>query len=69
MEAIRDEMESLMTNHTRDLVSLAPNKKALKNRWVYKLKAEASGKKRYKSKLVVKGYNQQKVIDFIEMFS
>jgi hypothetical protein len=41
----------------------------LHNKWVYKLKEEDGGKKRYKDRLVVKGFAQKKGIDFDEIFS
>ena len=44
-------------------------KRALQNKWVYRLKEEDGGKKRYKARLVVKGFAQKKGIDFDEIFS
>ena len=41
-------------------------KKALQNKWVYRLK---EGKNRFKGRLVVKGFAQKKGIDFDEIFS
>jgi hypothetical protein len=41
----------------------------LKNKWVYKLKEEDGGKKWYKVILVVRGFAQNKGIDFDEIFS
>jgi hypothetical protein len=41
----------------------------LQNKWVYKLKEEDGGEKRYKARLVVKGFAQKKGIDFDEIFS
>jgi hypothetical protein len=41
----------------------------LQNKWVYKLKKEDGGEKRYKARLVVKGFAQKKGIDFDEIFS
>jgi hypothetical protein len=48
---------------------LVVGKRALQNKWVYKLKEEDGGKKRYKARLVVKGFAQKKGIDFDEIFS
>jgi hypothetical protein len=44
-------------------------KRALQNKWVYKLKEEDGGEKWYKARLVVKGFAQKKGIDFDEIFS
>ena len=64
-----EEMDSLLKNQTWDLVTLPPNRKPLRNKWVYKLKEEDEGKKRFKARLVVKGFDQEKGIDFNEIFS
>nr|MCH9869688.1 hypothetical protein [Serratia marcescens] len=67
--AMDEEMASLMANGTYDLVKLPTSKKALKNKWVYKLKSGTGSQVTYKARLVVKGYGQQKGIDFEEIFS
>ena len=68
--AMQDEIQSLHQNHTFELVKLPKGMKALKNKWVYKIKHdELSNRPRYKARLVVKGFNQKKGIDFDEIFS
>ncbi|KAG8368576.1 hypothetical protein BUALT_Bualt15G0059900 [Buddleja alternifolia] len=63
MEAMKEEMKSLQENHTK-------GKRTLKNKWVYKLKnVEHSSQPKYKARLVVKGFNQKKGVDFEEIFS
>ena len=42
---------------------------ALQNKWVYRLKKEDGGNKRYKDRLIVKGFSQKKGIYFDEIFS
>ena len=44
-------------------------KKALHNKWVYKIKKEHDSSKGYKARLVVKGFQQKKGIDYLEIFS
>ena len=44
-------------------------KKALHNKWVYRIKNEHDGSKRYKTRLVVKGFQQKKGINYSEIFS
>ncbi|KAH9323785.1 hypothetical protein KI387_018424, partial [Taxus chinensis] len=39
------------------------------NKWVYRIKEEEGGQKRYKARLVVKGFAQKVGIDFGEIFS
>ena len=41
---MKEEMDSLVNNHTWDLVQLPVGKRALQNKWVYKLKEEDGGK-------------------------
>jgi hypothetical protein len=48
---------------------LLAGKRELQNKWVYKLKEEDGGKKRYNDRLVLKGFEQKKGIDFDEIFS
>jgi hypothetical protein len=51
------------------LVQFPVGKRALQNKWVYKLKEEYGGKKKYKARLAVKGFAQKKGMDFDEIFS
>ena len=51
-----EEMDSLVRNQTWDMVKFPAEKRALQNKWVYRLKEEEGGKKRYKDKLEVKGF-------------
>ena len=70
VDAMQDEMQSLHDNQTFDLVKLPNGKRALQNRWIYKLKHEGnSSSPRYKARLVVKGFRQKKGIDYDEIFS
>ena len=70
LKAMKEEMKSLHDNHTYDLVKLPKGKKALKNKWVFRLKYdEKSLQPRYKARLVVKGFSQKQGIDFDEIFS
>ena len=57
---MKDEMDSLLGNQTWDLAELPKGKKALHNKWVYRLKNEHDGSKRYKARLVVKGFEQKR---------
>ena len=66
---MRDEMDSLISNRTWKLAELPKGKKALQNKWVYRIKEEHDGSKRYKARLVVKGFQQKEGIDYNEIFS
>ena len=68
--SMEEEMKSLKENQTYDLVKLPDGKRALKNKWVFKLKSEENNPNpRYKARIVVKGCHQKKVIDFEEIIS
>ncbi|KAM2683111.1 hypothetical protein EV1_044763 [Malus domestica] len=68
MKAMESEMDSLLKNNTYELVELPKGRKALKNKWVFKLKND-DNMTRYKARLVVKGFGQKKGVDFDEIFS
>ncbi|KAH9313026.1 hypothetical protein KI387_028061, partial [Taxus chinensis] len=55
-----EEHQALMENQTWDLVKLPEGKRALQNKWVFRVKEEEGGKKRYKAQLVVKGFTKKK---------
>ncbi|KAL4379562.1 hypothetical protein GQ457_02G035640 [Hibiscus cannabinus] len=70
LKAMQEEMQYLHENQTYDLVELPKGRRALKNKWVYKLKTNENNKKpRHKARIVVKGCNQKEGIDFEEIFS
>ena len=51
-----DEMDLLMSNQTWQLVELPKGKKSLQNKWVYQIKKEHDGTKRYKAILIVEDF-------------
>ncbi|KAK0584230.1 hypothetical protein LWI29_009630 [Acer saccharum] len=67
--AMKDEMKSLVSNQTWELAKLPEGKKALQNKWVFRIKEEHDGSKRYKARLVVKGFQQKEGIDYTDIFS
>ena len=66
---MNEEMDSLVRNENWDLVQFPTGKRALQNKWVYRLKEEYGSKKWYKARLVVKEFAQKKGIDVDEIFS
>ena len=64
-----DEIRSLEKKDTWVLTELPAGKRALLNKWVFRIKTEPDGKRRFKARLVVKGYSQRKGIDYAEIFS
>ena len=65
---MKDEMNILLGNPTWELAELPVGKKALHNKWVYRIKNEYDDSKCYKARLVVKWF-QQKDIDYSKIFS
>ena len=50
VKVMQEEVRSLLENHTYDFVKLPQGKKALRNKWVYRLKTENNGSQlRYKT--------------------
>lgn len=69
-QAMKKEIASLKENSTWSLVELPIGRKAISNRWIYRVKRNAEGKiSRYKARLVVRGFSQREGIDFNETFS
>jgi hypothetical protein len=65
-----EEMADLDANATWGLVTLLKDKKAIRCKWVYKVKHNADGSmNRYKARLVAKGYAQMYGIDYEETYS
>ncbi|KAH9669265.1 hypothetical protein KPL70_021724 [Citrus sinensis] len=70
MTAIQEEIEALHKNKTWELIPLPRGRKAIGNKWVYKIKRDGNDQvERYRARLVVKGYAQKEGIDFNEIFS
>uniref|UniRef100_A0A803MJE1 Reverse transcriptase Ty1/copia-type domain-containing protein n=1 Tax=Chenopodium quinoa TaxID=63459 RepID=A0A803MJE1_CHEQI len=67
--AMKDEMQSLISNQTWELTELPIGKKALHNKWIYRAKKEHDDSKRYKARLVVKGFQQKEGVDYNEIFT
>ncbi|GJP36626.1 hypothetical protein CLOM_g21110 [Closterium sp. NIES-68] len=69
-KASDEEMGSIIKNDTFDLVNLPPGRKAISSKWLFKRKTDAdSNIERYKSRLVAKGYHQQKKNDYNEVYA
>ena len=69
-ESMKDELNSLLENNTWELVDLPPSRQSLSGKWVYKRKKGGDGEiLRYKSRWVVRGFEQQEGIDYQETFA
>lgn len=69
-DAMAAEMESLRKNETWRLVEPPIHAKILPNRWVFRYKPGINGRdRRFKARLVVKGFSQRPGVDYEETFS
>ncbi|GJT15646.1 retrovirus-related pol polyprotein from transposon TNT 1-94 [Tanacetum coccineum] len=57
------------TKESRALVRISAGKKASQRLWMFKVKEKQNGRKRYKARLVVKGFQQNREVDYNEIFS
>ncbi|XP_072087345.1 retrovirus-related Pol polyprotein from transposon RE1 [Arachis hypogaea] len=70
VDAIKNELQALEQSQTWKLTSLPPGKKAIGNKWVFKVKYNPDGSiERYKARLVAKGFTQVPGIDYRDTFS
>ena len=68
MAAMQEEMEALHKNKTWELVPQPQGRKAIGNKWVFKIKRNSDDQvERFRERLVVKGYAQKEGIDFNEI--
>lgn len=67
--AIDSELNSLAENETWELVPKPKTVKLLGTRWVFRIKQEPNGEKKYKARLVVRGFQQREGIDFFETYA
>jgi hypothetical protein len=69
LQAIEAELESLRKNNTYTLGQLPSGRKAVKCKWIFKVKRKFDGSVRYKARLVAKGFTQQHGVDYKETFA
>ena len=71
IQAMKEEINSLIKNKTWIFVDKAEFRKVIGCKWVFKKKIESAQSEnvRFKAMLVAKGFNQEEEIDFNEVFS
>ena len=69
-KAVNDEINSIMQNHTWELVNLPLGNKPIGCKWMFKRKLRLDGTiDKYKTRLVAKGYRQKEGLDFFDTYS
>ncbi|KAL1220950.1 Retrovirus-related Pol polyprotein from transposon RE2 [Cardamine amara subsp. amara] len=70
VQAILEQIESMVKNGTWDEIDKPDKKKLVGCRWVYTIKYTSTGEiERYKARLVAKGYTQKYEVDYTETFA
>ena len=70
LSVIQEGMDFLHENHMYELTELLKGKRSLQNKRVYKLKPrESRNPPRYKARIVIKGFQQKKGVDFDKIFA
>ena len=63
-------MEALEKNRTWEIVEFPKRKNLIRYKWVFTMKYKVDKSiERYKLKLIVKGYSQTYVVDYLETFA
>ncbi|GJR30555.1 retrotransposon protein, putative, ty1-copia subclass [Tanacetum coccineum] len=69
-EANKSEIDSILQNHTWELVDLPPGCKPLGYKWIFKKKMKVDGTiDKYKARLVIKGFRQCEGLDYFDTYS
>ncbi|CAM8920306.1 unnamed protein product [Rhodiola kirilowii] len=69
-KSIKSELDSILQNHTWELVDLPQGCKPLDSKWIFTKKMKVDGIiEKYKARLVIKGYRQKEGLDYFDIFS
>jgi hypothetical protein len=65
LQAVREELSSLIKNRTWDLVRRPKNRQLVTCKWIFKIKSCG----RYKARMVARGFSQEYGIDYLETYA
>ena len=69
-ETIDSEIESIMHNHTWEIIELPLGAKTIVCKWIFKRKLKSYGSiEKYKAHLVAKCFKQKKGVDYFDTFA
>ena len=69
-DAIKSEIDSLLTNQTWEVVDLPRGNNPIGCKWIFKKKLKTDGSiERFKARLVIKGYTQKYGVDYFDTYS
>lgn len=70
IEAMNEEIHSMLKNETWELCDLPPNRQAIGNKWIFTVKTNQNNEvERFKARLVAQGFSQKFGVDYVEVFA
>jgi len=65
--AIKEEIKTLESQETWEIMDLPSDKRCIGCKWIFKLKTDSEGKvKRFKARLVAQGFSQKRVLTIMK---